>query len=173
MLVLVLEYLYTCILETFVEDGDEIFLELPRGYSYVPCAAIRSADINAVRASGGFGILFNCSKVRIVPGEFQNVANGIFHGPVHLLDGTTVHVISVYRTKNAGSSVYDKNFFDHLEEILSSLQGMPMILGGDFNAKLGDWLGALGLVITMQNTFYRRNHLVPRLMTPAHNSSRF
>ncbi len=148
----------TCLSETFVEDGDEIFLDVPRGFSYVACPAVPSTDVNAVRASGGFGIIFNCNRVRVVPSEFRNVENGIFYGPVHLTDDTKVYIISVYRTKNVRSSVFDEHFFDHLDAIMSSLQGQAIIVGGDFNAKVGDLTGALGLVDDAE-------HLMPQRST--------
>ncbi len=148
----------TFLSETFVEDGDEIFLEIPRGFSYIASPAIPSTDVNAVRASGGFGVLFNCNRVRIVPNEFRSVGHGIFYGPVHLTDESKVYVISVYGTKNAGSSVFDEHFYDHLDDIISSLQGQNIIIGGDFNAKLGDLTGALGLVDDAE-------HLMPQRAT--------
>jgi hypothetical protein len=55
-----------------------------------------------------------------------------------------VYIVSVYRTKNLRSVVYDKDFFDTLNEVLLSLSSERVILGGDFNARLGDLTGVLG-----------------------------
>jgi hypothetical protein len=107
-----------------------------------------------VRASGGFGILFNCRKVNVIASEFCQPSEGIFYGPIHLSDTSKIYVVTVYRTKNTESAVYDENFHSSLNQVLSTLANEKVILGGDFNACLGDLSGVLGIVEDAQ-------HLIP------------
>ncbi len=119
-----------CLLETFTAEGDESYLQLPNGYSYVTCPAVRSKAARQAGgiASGSFGILYNCRKVSINPNLFVHPTNGIFYGPVFLQDNSKVYVVSIYRTKNLKSAVYDKDFFDALHEVLLSLKSEKVIL---------------------------------------------
>ncbi len=134
----------TCLLETFIEEGDEQYLQLPPGFALVTCPALRN-NPDAVRGSGGYGILYNCKTVKISASEFRNPSPGIFYGPVKFEDGSEIVLIAVYRTKNPKSAVFNKDFFDNLNDVLRSLAGKKVILGGDFNARLGDASGILGV----------------------------
>ncbi len=148
-----------CLVETFLEDGKEAYLQLPPGFSAIFHPASRNAITG--RASGGFCLLYNSRTVKVSSSEFKAISDSIFYGPV-VISGQRFFVIMVYRTKNAGSAVYDEIFYDHLHGLLELLRDEFIVLGGDFNAKIGDMTGALsflddaGRFIPQQSTTQER-----------------
>jgi hypothetical protein len=70
----------TCLVETFLEEWKESYLQYPPGFSAIFHPASRN-DISG-RASGGFCLLYNISTVKVVSSEFKAVSESIFYGPV-------------------------------------------------------------------------------------------
>ena len=101
----------TCLIETFEEEGDEAFLRIPDGFTFVPSPGKRLHPTG--RAAGGFGILVNNSFGDARKSDFQCESPAIFHGPVKLKNGDLLHLVIVYRAAWRGSPVYDEDFFDN------------------------------------------------------------
>ncbi len=133
----------TCLLETFLEDGREDYLQYPPGFSAIFHPASR--NLITGRASGGFCMLYKTATVKAKTSDFRALSESIFYGPV-TIQGKRIFIIMVYRTKNAGSAVFDETFYDHLHGLLESLSDEFVVLGGDFNAKIGDMTGALSFL---------------------------
>ncbi len=133
----------TCLIETFLKDGKETFLQYPPGLS----AIFHPATLNAVtgRTSGGFCMLYNSQTVNVKSSEFRALSESIFYGPV-TISGQRIFIVMVYRTKNSGSAVFDEIFYENLNGLLELLCDEFVVIGGDFNAKLGDMTGAFSFL---------------------------
>ncbi len=128
----------SCLIETFLEAGKEDFLQFSTGYAAIFYPASRNVPIG--RASGGFCLLYNSKTVKANPNEFKSISESIFYGPVSLR-GKKIFIVMVYRTRNENSAVYDDSFDDNLNSLLLLLGDKFVILGGDFNANIGDMTG--------------------------------
>ncbi len=130
-------------METFLEEGKDEYLQYPPGFSAIFYPAARNVHVG--RASGGFCLFFNTRTVKVKPSEFKAISDSIFYGPVQI-HGIRIYIVMVYRTRNEGSAVYDNSFDDNLNYLVFSLRDERIILGGNFNAKVGDMTGPFSFI---------------------------
>jgi exonuclease III len=83
---------------------------------------------NSSKNSRGVGILIDCTMQHTVHSVYKDIHENIL-GLTITLNGTTMNLVSIY-----GPNQNDKTFFDNLLQYLSASKGVPLILGGDWNA---------------------------------------
>jgi hypothetical protein len=78
--------------------------------------------------------------------DFIEKFPGICVASLKLATGVRVRMIAVYRAAKEGTPLYNPNFYINLMEVLSLYGDENLIVLGDFNTKMGDMHGRLGIL---------------------------
>ncbi len=78
--------------------------------------------------------------------SFTERSPGIGVANIKLSTGQLIICVFVYRAADSISAVYDANFHVNLSAVLATHAGDNVLLCGDFNIKMGDMTGPLGLL---------------------------
>jgi hypothetical protein len=65
---------------------------------------------------------------------------------LRLASGDELNIVVAYRAEKAGTPLHNPNFFADLDSVLASCEDRETLIVGDFNTKLGDRRGALGVL---------------------------
>ncbi len=133
-----------CLLETFLEAETAPHVRVPDNMHALFFHGKRKPG--ARRASGGFALLIKNHVAKPADCKFEEASPGICVAEIKLLTGRTIICVFVYRAADKKSAVYDDNFHEVLMAVLSRYAGDNVLLCGDFNTKMGDMSGPLGLL---------------------------
>ncbi len=78
--------------------------------------------------------------------DFVEKFPGICVASLKLATGVRIRMIAVYRAAKEGTPLYNPNFYVTLMEVLSLYGDENLIVLGDFNTKMGDMHGPLGIL---------------------------
>ncbi len=133
-----------CLLETFLEAETAPHIRIPDD-----CHALHihgKRNRGARRASGGYLLLIKNHVARPTDCSFSEHSPGIGVAKIKLISGQSLACIFVYRAADSKSAVYDADFLVNLSAVLAAHGGDNVLLCGDFNIKMGDMTGPLGLL---------------------------
>ncbi len=134
----------SCFVETFLEDHTAPHLRIPNDAHALFVPGRRGP--NSRRASGGFALLVKNNVARPRDCELVERYPGICVASIKLHSGIRLRIIVVYRAAAQGTPLYNPNFFVNLLEVLSDYGNDNLIVTGDFNTKMGDRSGPLGVL---------------------------
>ncbi len=134
----------SCFVETFLENDTAPHLRIPNDSHALFIPGKRGPHSH--RASGGFALLNKNNVARPENCSFVESANGICVATLRLENSAELSVIVVYRADKAGTPLHNLNFFTDLDAAIASCEDRETLILGDFNTKLGDRRGALGLL---------------------------
>ncbi len=130
--------------ETFVEIESAPHLRVPSDSHVLHVHAERNFSIG--RASGGFAAIVKNSVAKPGNCSFVHHSPGIAIGKIRLNTGAVLTFVVVYRAARDRSPVFDDAFHQNLLQVLDEYADDDMLLVGDFNTKIGDLDGPLGIV---------------------------
>ncbi len=132
--------------ETFLTEESAQLVQFPVDFFYFASYGIRAEGEEEGRASGGIMVfmrssIFDGPACKILSSSLSHLA--VYVKPRH---SEPLAIIGVYRTSNEDSPVYDHNFFANLNSHCTTIvnSGLPLIVAGDFNAKIGSVENAFG-----------------------------
>ncbi len=136
------------VFEAFLTDVAVELVQFPSNFFYFLSSGIHGEDVNEGRASGGILILLRSS---LFDGPACKV---IEKSPAHLAlhiqprNSDPFVIVGVYRAGSERSPVYDAHLLLKVERVCSNANqvGLPVIVAGDFNAKIGSIDGPYGEV---------------------------
>jgi hypothetical protein len=134
-----------CFAETFLESETMLHLRVPSSMHVLHIPGVKKYVGAGGRASGGFSVLIRNSVAK--PGNCSLVQKspGLCVLQVTLVSGQELVVVIAYRADDPKSAVYDPHFHASLFETLVEFDDKETLLVGDFNTKMGDMSGPLGL----------------------------
>jgi hypothetical protein len=134
--------------EVFFTEESVQLVQFPPDFFHFISFGVRAEGEEEGRAAGGI-MIFLRSSVFEGP-SCKVISSSLTHLAVHLKPkhSAPFAVIGVYRTANEDSPVYDSNFFPNVNNVCTTIvnSGLPLIVAGDFNAKIGCAEGAFGEV---------------------------
>ncbi len=133
-----------CLVETFIECDTAPHIRVPEDRHVVHVFGKRHPL--SKRASGGFALVVKNTIAKLADCSFVEFSPGICVANINLSDMQKIVIVVVYRAAKARSPVYDANFFANLTAILAEHANENLLLVGDFNTKMGDMSGPLGLL---------------------------
>ncbi len=133
-----------CFIETFLEDDTACHLRIPHDSHALFVPGRRGP--HSRRASGGFAVLIKNSVARPADCSLVESANGVCVASIRLVNGLEFKIIIAYRAEKAGTPLHNPTFFADLDAAIVSCDDFETVILGDFNTKLGDRNGPLGLL---------------------------
>ncbi len=133
-----------CLVETFLENDSAAHLRIPNDCHALFVPGRRGP--NSRRASGGFALVVKNSIANPADCSFIERANGICLARIQLRTGGEINIVVVYRAEKAGTPLHNPSFFADLDSTLAFCEDCETLVVGDFNTKLGDRRGPLGLL---------------------------
>ncbi len=134
----------SCFVETFLENDTAPHLRIPKDSHALFVPGKRGP--HSRRASGGFALLVKNSVAKPADCDFVEKFPGISVASLKLVTGVQIKVIVVYRAAKEGTPLFNQNFYVNLMEVLSLYSNENLIVLGDFNTKMGDMQGPLGIL---------------------------
>ncbi len=134
----------TCFVETFLEDHTAPHLRIPNNAHALFVPGRRGP--NSRRASGGFALLVKNSVASPRNCDFIERYPGICVATIKLNGGVQLRIVVVYRAASIGTPLYNPTFYINLLEVLSDYGNDNLLVMGDFNTKMGDLTGPLGVL---------------------------
>jgi hypothetical protein len=133
-----------CLTETFLEDCSTAHLRVPHEFhiSHLP----GERNFEQGRASGGYALLVKTSVAKPGACSFVAYSAGICVAKVKMVNEDNLVIVLVYRAARPRSPVYAAKFHHNLLAVLDEFSDQDVLLLGDFNTKLGDMSGPLGLI---------------------------
>jgi hypothetical protein len=133
-----------CFIETFLEDDTSGHLRIPNDSHALFIPGKRGP--HSRRASGGFALLIKNRVARPVNCSFVERANGVCVADLRLENQAEISLVIAYRAEKAGTPLHNPTFFADLDAAIASRDDRETLVLGDFNTKLGDRQGPLGLL---------------------------
>ncbi len=133
-----------CLVETFIESDTAPHIRVPEDRHVVHVFGKRHPL--SKRASGGYALVVKNTVAKPADCSFVEFSPGICVASIKLNDTQKITVVVVYRAAKAKSPVYDANFYANLTTVLAEHENENLLLMGDFNTKMGDMTGPLGLL---------------------------
>ncbi len=134
----------SCFVETFLENDTAPHLRIPKDSHALFVPGKRGP--HSRRASGGFALLVKNSVAKPADCDFVEKFPGICVANLKLVTGVRIRIIVVYRAATEGTPLFNPNFYVNLMEVLSLYGNENLIVLGDFNTKMGDMQGRLGIL---------------------------
>ncbi len=134
----------SCFIKTFLENDTAPHLRIPKDSHALFVPGKRGP--HSRRASGGFALLIKNSVAKPADCDFVEKFPGICVASLKLVTGVQIKIIVVYRAAKEGTPLFNPNFYVNLMEALSQYGDENLIVLGDFNTKMGDMQGPLGIL---------------------------
>ncbi len=132
--------------EVFLTEQSIEFVQFPLNFFHFISYGHREEGEEGGRAAGGILVLmrsdsFDGPSCKVVSHSRSHIAINVYPRSF-----SPFCLVGVYRSANSDSPVHDPDFFERLERVCSTAanDGLPVIVAGDFNAKIGDIDGVLG-----------------------------
>ncbi len=133
-----------CLIKTFLEDDTSAHLRIPPDSHFLFVPGKRGPQSR--RTSGGFALLIKNSVASPANCSFVEHFPGICVANLHLAGGADLSIVVVYRAAESGTPLYNEHFYRDLVIVLDSCSDRKTLIVGDFNTKLGDQWGPLGVL---------------------------
>jgi exonuclease III len=136
--------------ETFLNEEDLQNFQIPSGFLSFSVPGLRDPQNEEVigRAAGGILVLVRSSRVKAASCTSKVLSHALLQVNIQTTSGSELVLLCAYRSGNSKSPVFDTEFFDRLGEAVATTceLGQSCFVMGDFNSKIGDSGGPLGLV---------------------------
>ncbi len=128
----------------WLTEVTEALVQFPPNFFHFISHGVRGEGIDEGRASGGVLILLRSKIFDGTQCKIRGKTCSYLAVDVKTRHRLTFCVVGVYRCGSSNSPVYDANFFQSLETVCAEARndGLPVLVAGDFNAKIGSVEGA-------------------------------
>ncbi len=133
-----------CFVETFLENETAPHLRIPDDSHALFVPGKRGPQSR--RASGGFAVLVKNNVAKPANCDLRDRFPGIAVASIRLTTGVLLRIVLVYRAATEGTPLFNSDFYVNLMETLADYADDNLIVLGDFNTKLGDMQGPLGIL---------------------------